>query len=315
MRKELNTNRDQIYLMPPSISEWLPDKHLARFVVEILEQIDLSCITRKYRDVGGKYFNPKILLGLIIYGYSTGVFSSRKIEIATYESVAFRFISGDLHPDHDTIASFRKNYLPEIKVIFKQIVIISKELGFTKFGNLSIDGTKEKANASKHKAMSYKRAKELEEQFSKEIEELLKIAEDADNKAEDIGIDIPEEIKIRENRLLKIREAIQKIKERAEERYKEEKKEYDEKMRKRQEKNGRKGKAPKEPKNEPEGKDQYNFTDPESRIMKSGSGTHFEQCYNGQLAVDQESMLIAETHLSNHPNDKQVLDFMVDNFI
>ena len=294
-------------LMPYDLNTWLPEDHLARFVVDIVDKLEFNRIYKQYRGSGSAAYDPKMLLSLLFYGYSTGVFSSRKIEKATYDSVAFRFIAGNHHPDHDTISSFRKRFLPEIKVWFKEVLLIGKELGLVKVGNIFIDGTKVQANASRHKAMSYEYIKKLEAQLEEEIEKLLDLANQQDEQDNAADLDIPEEIKLRKDRLERIKEAKRVVEERATERYKKEQEEYEKKMQKRQEKEkqtGKKtgGKTPKEPVNTPNDKDQYNFTDPQSRIMKTSRG--FDQCYNGQAAVN-EDMLIVGTYCNAHVNDKQ----------
>lgn len=292
--------------MPYDIEEWLPQDHLARFTVEIVDRLDFSRIYSQYRGTGTAAYDPKLLLALLFYGYSTGVFSSRKIESATYDSVAFRFIAGNQHPDHDTIAGFRKRFLCEIKGWFKDILLIGKELGLVKLGNVYLDGTKIHANASKHKAMSYEYMKRLEEQLESEISKLLAIASSIDEKEKPEKMDVPAELKRREERLEKIKQAKAVVEARATERYKLEKEEYDKKVKARSETEVRtgkkpKGRVPKEPENKPNESDQYNFTDPESRIMKTPSG--FSQCYNAQAAVN-EDMIIVGGYSNDHGNDK-----------
>lgn len=294
-------------LMPYDLCSWLPEEHLARFVVDIVDRLDFRPIYSQYKGCGSSPYDPKMLLSLLFYGYSTGIFSSRKIEKATYDSVAFRFIAGNHHPDHDTISGFRKRFLPEIKSWFKEVLLIGKELGLVKLGDIYIDGTKVQANASRHKAMSYEYIKKLESQLEAEIEKLLDLADQKDEQENTVDLDIPEEIKRRKDRLERIKEAKKVIEERAAERYKEEKEEHDQKLQKRREKEdqtGKKarGKAPKAPVNTPNEKDQYNYTDPQSRIMKTSKG--FDQCYNGQAAVNEE-MVIVGAYCNAHANDKQ----------
>lgn len=307
MQRFIGSDPDQMMLMPYDLKDWLPEKHLSRFIVEIVDQLDFRSVYSQYKGVGSTAYDPKMLLSLLFYGYSTGVFSSRKIETSTYDSVAFRFISGNHHPDHDTISSFRKRFLPEIKGWFKEILFIGKELGFVKIGNIYIDGTKVQANASRHKAMSYEYMKRLEKQLEEEISNLLSLAEAKDEKEKDFELDMPKEIERREGRLQKIREAKKVVEQRSKERYTKEKDEYDAKMKERQEKEletGKKtrGKVPKSPTEAPNAKDQYNFTDPESRLMKTPKG--FDQCYNGQAAVTDE-MVIVGAYSTAHANDKQ----------
>ena len=302
-------NRLQSTLMPPSIEEWLPQSHLARFVVEIVDQLDLSELYNAYSHTGSRPYDPRMLLSLLFYGYATGVFSSRKIEEATWELIPFRYISGDLHPDHDTIAHFRKRFLKQIEGYFCQILILGKGMGLVKMGTVSIDGTKMQANASKHRAMSYGYMERLEKQLEAEVAQLMELAEQADTQTV-AELDIPEELKHRHIRLEKLKQAKKVLEERTRERYEEQQQAYEEKQCKRQEQEkatGKKipGKKPIAPKDEgPRASDQYNFTDPESRIMKTSSG--FDQCYNGQAAVN-EQMLILGAYANNHPNDKQEL--------
>lgn len=293
--------------MPYDLGDWLPEDHLARFIVDIVDKLDFNHIYIKYKGVGSDAYDPRMLLSLLFYGYSTGVFSSRKIECSTYDSVAFRFIAGNHHPDHDTISGFRKRFLPEIKIWFKEILLIGKELGIVKLGNIYIDGTKVQANASRHKAMSYEYLQKLEKQLEEEIEKLLSLAVAKDESEKDLDLDIPDEIKRRQDRLTKIQEAKKIVEKRATERYKKEKEEYDAKIAQRKEQEERtgkkpRGKKPKAPTDQPNDKDQYNFTDPESRIMKTSKG--FDQCYNGQAAVNDD-MVIVGAYSNHHVNDKQ----------
>ncbi|MEW5980631.1 MAG: IS1182 family transposase [Acidobacteriota bacterium] len=299
-------DRHTMFLMPPSLEDWLPENHLARFIVEIVSQLDLRTIKNAYDGRGTAAHHPSILLGLLFYGYSTGIFSSRKIERATYDSVAFRFIAANTHPDHDTIANFRKRFLDELKPLFLQILTIAHTMGVQKIGKISLDGTKVKANASKHHALSWGHANKLEEQLTKEIEELLQLAEQEDATAVPDGMDVPEEIARRQDRLAGIAKAKAEIKLRADERYLKQKQEHDEKMQRRERGNIR-GKEPAPPQPGPLAKDQMNLTDPESRIMPTSS-KGFEQAYNAQAAVDIDSMLIVTSHISQHPNDKQEIE-------
>lgn len=300
-------NRNTAYLLPPSLQDWLPDDHLARFVVDIVERLDLKEIETAYGGGGKAPYHPALLISLLFYGYATGVFSSRKLEKATYDSVAFRFITADSHPDHDTIATFRKRFLKELEALFVQILVIAKTLGLFKMGNVSLDGTKIKANASKHKAMSWGYANKLEQQLRREVEQLLKKAEEVDTE-EEPELDIPDELRRRKDRLVAITKAKEEIAHRAQERFEAEQAEYEEKMKRRQEREdatGKKtrGQTPKPPNAEPKEKDQVNFTDKESRIMPSSSG--YVQAYNAQAAVDTNTHLIVESHLTQQPNDRQ----------
>lgn len=306
-----SVDRETLFLLPPSMDDWLPEGHLARFIVEIVAQLDLSSIKTTYSGRGSKAHHPEMLLALLFYGYATGVFSSRKLEQATYDSVAFRYIAANDHPDHDTIATFRKRFLPLLTPLFVQILLIAQQMGCLKLGKVSLDGTKIKANASKHRALSWKHACKLETQLKAEVEDLLRQAEEADRSEKSDGLDIPAELARREKRLDAIAIAKAEIERRAAERYAEEQADYEKKLAKRKAKEqetGKKarGKQPKPPEPGPRDKDQVNFTDDESRIMPI-SGGGFDQCYNAQASVDTETMLVVGQHLSQKPNDKQEL--------
>ena len=290
------------------IDDCLPADHLARFMVGIVEILDLSVFYAHYAAVGGKPIDPKVLLGLLLYAYATGVFSSRKIENATYEVIPFRFIAGGLHPDHSTIAWFRKQFLTEIKVVFAQVLLIAHEMGYLRLGNISLDGSKVHADASKSKAVSYGRLLKLEEQLRREVEELLALGQQTDETELPEGLEIDTEVAFRQERLVNLAEAKRVLEARAEERYQAELAEYQAKLRAREEKaqgTGRKprGPEPKPPQPGARDKDQYNFTDPDSRIMKNSTNGGFDQHYNVQVAVDQDSMFVAGNTLSNHPVD------------
>ena len=215
MSRFVQVDRDTAYLLPPSVQDWLPQDHLARFIVDTVEQLDLSELNRQYAGRGEAAYPPAMLLALLFYGYATGEFASRRIERASFDSVAFRFIAGNTHPDHDTIAAFRKRFLPQLKALFIQILQVAQALKLLKVGNVSLDGSKFKANASKHKALSYGHAKKLEEQFKAEVEQLLRMAEQADRKPLPEGLDVPAQIARREDRLSAIAAAKAQIEARA----------------------------------------------------------------------------------------------------
>ena len=308
-------DREASFLLPPSIDEWLPEKHLARFIAEIIAKLDLSAMVKSYRGSGSKSYHPQVLLGVILYGYVTGVFSSRRLERATYDSVAFRFIAANSHPDHDTIATFRKRFLPDIEDLFLQVLKLAKEMGMLKFGTVGLDGTKIHANASKHSALSYEHASKIEEQLKLEVSELMAMAEAADKADVPDGMSIPDELERREERLKAIAEAKAKIEARAAERYAREKAEYDAKMAAREAKEketGRKtgGKPPQAPEEGPKPKDQINLTDEESRIMPM-SGGGFEQCYNAQALVAEDSLLVVAVDVVQDTNDKRLIEPML----
>lgn len=304
----LVADRDSLYLLPPSVQDWLPVNHLARFVVDIVAQLDLTPLRDAYAGRGCKAYDPEMLLSLLFYGYATGTFSSRKLELATYESIAFRYITGNSHPDHDTIANFRKRFLSELKPFFIQILTLAHEMKILQVGKISIDGTKIKANASKHQALSWGYASKIEKQLKAEVDSLLRQAELADQSTIPDGMSIPEELERREKRLEAIARAKREIEHRAEERYAKEKAEHEAKLAERErkaQKSGKKpgGKPPKAPEPKVNDKDQVNLTDEESRIMPV-SGGGFMQAYNAQASVDIETMLIVGVHVTQHTNDK-----------
>jgi transposase len=291
-----------------TIRDALPPDHLARFIAKVVLLLDLSAVYAHYAPVGGEAYAPEMLLGLLFYGYATGVFSSRKIEKATYELIPFQFLAGGWHPDHDTIANFRKTFLPEITDLFTQVLVIAHELGMLKLGTISVDGSKIHADASKSHAVSYGRLLQLERRLRVEVEALMALGEKADQEDLPEGLDVGFEIALRQERLLNLAQAKAVLEARAEERHEAEKAEYEAKMREREEKakqTGRKprGKPPKPPTARPRAKDQYNFTDPDSRIMKNSSDKGFDQHYNVQVAVDQDCRLIVGNTLSNHASD------------
>ena len=305
-------DRDTPYLFPPSVQDYLPDDHLARFVVDIVDQLDLNHLSAVYTGRGSKPFHPAMLVSLLFYGYATGVFSSRKLEKASYDSIAFRYVCANTNPDHDTINSFRKRFLQELSALFVEILVVAEAMGLVKLGTVSLDGTKIKANASKHKALSWDYANRLEAQLKQEVEELLRLAEEADQGSLPEEMDIPAELKRREERLAAIVRAQEEIEVRAQERFEREQAEYEEKLAKREaraKKTGKKprGKPPKPPTAGPRGKDQVSLTDEESRIMPT-SGGGFDQAYNAQAGVDVESHLIVEQHVTQHTNDKQEIE-------
>jgi transposase len=313
--KFIFANRETPFIFPPNMEDWLPEDHLARFVVDIISSLDLSDIRLSYseQNKGQKAYDPAMMAALIFYCLVTGVLSSRKMEQATWESIPVRYITGDHHPDHDTIASFRNRMAEFLDKVFLKILLIAQGMKLLKLGTISLDGTKMKANASKHKAMSYAYACKLEEQLKEEVAQLL-----AKSEAEDVSessepkLDIPKEVSRREERMTKIEEIKAEIAKREKERYEREKAEYEKKMEARELKEREtgkrsRGKAPEEPKEEISGKAQVNLTDEESRIMAKAGGS-FEQCYNAQAGVDVESRLIVTEHVTQACNDKQELE-------
>lgn len=291
------------------LGDCVPPDHLARFVVDTITQLDLTAIYARYGARGGEPYAPETLLGLLFYGYATGVFSARKIERATYESAPFRFLAGNRHPDHDTLANFRKSFLRELKGLFVEILLIARLAGVLQLGRISFDGTKIHADASKSNAVSYQRLLEIEQKLQAEVEELFALGERAEQAELPDGLVISDEIAVRSARLARLAEAKAVLEARARERHAVEQADYEAKMREREEKaaqSGRKpgGRPPHPPTAGPRAKDQYNFTDPDSRMMKNSTNQGFDQDYNAQVAVDQASFLIVGESLSNHPNDQ-----------
>jgi transposase len=299
------------------LGDCLPPDHLARFVVDTIAQLDLSALYARYGRRGGQPYAPNILLALLFVGLATGTFSSRKIERATYQTVPFRFIASNLHPDHDTLATFRKTFLPELKDLFVQVLLLAQMAGVLKLGTISLDGTKIHADAKKSKAVSYKHLLALQAHLRAEVEELFVLSEHMDQGEMPDGLVVSDEIALRQARLARLAEAKAVLEARAQERTALEQASSDAKMHQRAEKarqTGRtaRGRVPKPPTPGPREADQYNFTDPESRIMKHSSTEGFEQDYNAQVAVDQESLLIVGESLSNHPTDQHEAEPTLD---
>ena len=308
-------DRETGFLLPPSIDEWLPEQHLARFVVEVIDGLDLSAMVQSYRGSGSASYHPALLLGILVYGYATGVFSSRKLERASYDSVAFRFITANEHPDHDTIATFRRRFLKDIEGLFVRVLELAREMGMLKMGTVALDGTKIHANASRHSALSYEHAGKIEAQLKAEVVDLMARAEAADAAEVVDGMSIPDELARREERLAKLAAARAKIEARAKERFEREAAEHRAKLAAREAKaeaTGKKpgGKPPAPPVEGPQPKDQINLTDEDSRIMPVAGGG-FDQCYNAQAVVAVESLLVVTAEVVQAPNDKQQIATML----
>jgi len=306
-------DHDTPMLLPPSLRDWLPEDHLVHVIMDAVEQLDVSCAQSNPRGSGDAQYPPGMLLGLLIYSYATGTFSSRAIERASYDQVAVRYLCGDTHPDHDTICEFRRRNGELFAQSFAQVIEMAARSGVLKVGGITvaIDGTKIMANASKHAAVSYGHAGEKMRELDLEIAELMKKAEQADATPLDDGLSIPEELQLRAERKTKLAAARAEMEVRALARIEQAREEYEQKLAAREAKRaeGKKprGKPPQPPSGTPEAKDQVNFTDEESRIMKAGNGQHFEQAYNAQAAVEIESRLIVGAPVVNAPNDKEQL--------
>lgn len=311
----IQADRETPYLLPPSVDEWLPANHLARFILEVIEQLDLSRLTQGYARRGSKAHHPAVLLALLVYGYATGVFSSRKIERASYDSVAFRYLAANTHPDHDTLATFRKRFLPELEELFVQVLSIAQTMKLLQLGQISLDGSKLKANASKHKALSRGHIEKLEAHLREEVQALLAQAEATDRDERPDGLDLPAELARREERLKVLADAKAEIDARAKARFAAEQREYEAKVARReaQRQAGKspRGKEPQPPAAGPREQDQVNLTDAESRIMPV-SGGGFEQAYNAQAVVDIATMLVLATGVTQQSNDKRQVEPMLD---
>jgi len=320
---------DQTLIFPPCLHDWLPESHLAHFLVDVVSALDLSAIYKSYEEKDGRgqaAYAPEMMVRLLLYGYAIGVYSSRKIQTRTFEDVAFRYLSGDQHPDHATIAEFRKRHLEALSGLFTQALLLCCEAGLVKLGHVAIDGTKIKANASKHKAQSYGRMGETEQRLKQEIEGLLKQAEQTDA-AEDAqygkgqrGDELPEELARRESRLKKLGEAKAALEQEAKEKAAQQRAETEQKLAEREEEERRTGKKKRGRKPEvcdpeqakPEDTAQRNFVDPDSRIMPDGANKgSFMQGYNAQIAVDSASQVIVAAEVTQETNDKTQLIPMI----
>ena len=298
-----------------SLREALPPNHLARFVADVIAQLGVSSLYARYGTRGGDPFAPELLLGLLFYGYATGVFSSRMIEKATHESLPFRFLAGDMHPDHDTIAHVRKMFLPEVKDLFVQILLLAQATDVLKLGNISLDGTKLHADASKSHAVSDQRLLELEHQWRAEVDEWFALGEQAEQVSLPDGLIRADERARRQVRLANLAQAQAVLEARAQERHQAERTAYEAKLRARAEKartRKPRGPQPKPPQPGPRDRDQYHFTDPDSRLMKNSHNDGFDQHDNAQIATDHNSLLVVAHSWSNHANDQAEVEPTLD---
>jgi transposase len=307
----INVDRQTPMFLPCDLRDWLPADHIVHFILDAVEQLPLHHFHVNARGTGSAQYPPAMMLTLLIYSYATGRFGSRTIEAATHGDVAVRYICVNRHPDHDSICTFRTANEPAFVAAFTDVLQLAHQMRLTQVGSVSVDGSKIAANASKHAAVSYQRAGEMIAQLELEVQELITLAKQADaQETKTPGLDLPAELQRRESRVAALQRARQVIAERARELAAAQQPEYEAKVaaREAQRAAGKKprGKAPVPPSPVPDPKDQYNFTDPESRIMKAGNGQHFEQAYNAQAAVD-EAMLIVGARVSAAPNDKQEL--------
>lgn len=313
---------DQLFLLPPAMRDWLPEDHLVFFVMDVVAGLNLSAIERVLQDKdprGERPWNPRMMVALLFYGYCLGIRSSRRLEKATYEDVAFRVLTADTHPDHTSIAAFRKIHLAALANLFLDILQLCQKAGLVKLGRVALDGTKVKANASKHKAMSHLRMKEREEALRAEIKQMLAEAgvvdadEDVLHGRDQRGDELPAELRRRQDRLQKIEEARVALEAEAQAA----------RAAELAERERAKAPPPDEPRppslpshqvghhadGSPEDKAQRNFTDPESRIMKSGKD--YIQGYNAQVVVDEAEQIIVSTGVTNQAADAQHLPAMI----
>ena len=323
-REFLPYDLDQHYLLPPDMRDWLPVGHLVWFVSDVVDALDLSEIVGAYdkQELRGRPgYDPTMLIKLLLYAYCVGKPSSRRIEKATYEEVPFRVLSADQHPDHASVAAFRRRHLPALAGLFLQVLMLCRKAGLAKLGHVALDGTKVRASASRHKAMSYERLCSSEERLAAEVATLLAEAERADEEEDALhgkesrGDELPEELRRRETRLAKIRAAKQALEREARERAELAAAEARERLRVRAEKEAKRGKKyggrpPRVPDPEaarPGPREQRNFTDPESRIMMDGATRSFVQAFNAQAAVDSGSQVIVAASVTQEANDKRQL--------
>ncbi len=309
----VSIDRDTSLLLPPNLRDWVPAGHLVHLVLDAVAALDLHQVKVNERGTGSEQYPPPMMLALLIYSYATGTFSSRRIEQSTYDSVPVRLLTGDTHPDHDTICTFRRENQALLSESFVKVLQLAQQVKVLQFGQITVavDGTKVLANASKHSAVSYQRAGQMMEQLELEVQQLLAKAEHADSTPLQDGLSLPAEITRRQERRAALERARAQIEARAQARYAVQRAEYEKQMAERAAKKERGekvgGQPPRAPRPEPGPRDQYNFTDPESRIMKAGNGQHFEQSYNAQAAVEIQSRLIVAPRLSDAPNDKEQL--------
>jgi transposase len=306
----VDLDRQTPMFLPYDLREWVPAGHIVHFILEAVEQIPTAHFQVNHRGTGSEQYPPTMMLALLIYCYATGRFGSRTIEMASYSDVAVRYLCANHHPDHASICAFRSGNETAFKAAFVTVLQLAQHLKLTKVGTVSLDGTKIQANASKHAAVSYARAGEMIAQLELEVQELMARAQQAENQETKDALDIPAELTRREDRKAALQQARQVIEARAREVAAARQADYDAKQARRQQQRdeGKKprGPEPKPPGATPEPKAQYNFTDPESSIMKAGNGSHFEQAYNAQAAVDQALLIVGE-RVSTAPNDKREL--------
>ena len=309
MSKFVDCERDQAFLLPPDLRDWIPEDDLAHFVIEAVERVEMSAFKVNHRGTGSAQYHPRMMLALLIYCYANGIFSSRRIERATHRDIGVRFVAANVHPDHDTIATFRRENLAAFGESFLQVLLLAKELKLVKVGLVSVDGSKFEANASKHRSVTYQRAGELIDQLKLEIAELMERAEAADGGADDDPQRLPKEIARREALRDRLDAARRRLEAQAKARAEAERAEYEAKVAARDKRQGRaQGKHPKPPDETPRPDEQSNLSDPDSRLMRKSKKHEYRQAYNAQAVVDAGgSQLILGARVSNCASDRNEL--------
>jgi transposase len=298
----VNVDRETALLLPPDMRQWVPEDDLVHFVIEAVDGMALPGMEVNRRGTGSEQYPPRMMLALLVYCYANGVFPSRRIERATYRDVAVRYLSGDTHPDHDTICAFRRQNAEVLKQALLEVLRLAKEMKLLKVGTVSVDGTHIRANASKHKSLRYDRAGQLERQLSQDIEELLRKAEQQDSQEEVDGQRLPEEIARRERLREKMREARRRLEERAEA-----------EAAKQRPPEGGEGSGSGGPEVLPKDSQQINLTDADSALMRKSKRHSYEQAYNAQAVVDADgSQLVLATQVLNTPSDANQLEPAVE---
>lgn len=310
MRKFIDIDRETPMLLPHDLREWVPEDDMVHFIIESVEGMKLQRFKVNERGTGSRQYPPEMMLELLIYCYANGIFSSRRIERATYRDIAVRYLTADTHPDHDTIATFRRENFDAVAECFVGVLEIARMLKLLKVGTVSVDGTKVKANASQYKNVSYERAGQIHKQLEIEVIELLKKAEEADSREQEDGQSLPEEISRRENLRQKMEAARREIEERVRQRAEAERAEYESKVATRENRQGKsKGKNIKPPEEEPKGTEQVNVVDKDSRLMKKNKRSGYEQCYNAQAVVDADgAQLVLGARITQCASDSNELE-------
>ena len=313
MAKFIESDQSQAFLLPPDIRDWLPNDDLAHFVLSAVERVDISAFRVNARGSGSAQYHPRTMLALLIYAYANGVFSSRRIERATYRDIGFRYLTANLHPDHDTIATFRRENLAGFSECFLQVLLMAKELKLLTVGTVSVDGTKLDANASKHRSIRYDRAKALTEQLQVDIDELVQQAEVADSDDAADPQSLPKALARREALKAQLDDACKRLETQAKARAKQEQGQYEQKVKAREQRKGRrKGKQIKSPDDQPKASEQTNLTDPDSRLMRKNKTSSYRQSYNAQAVVDADgSQLVLGHRVSQCASDRNELSASV----